>query len=1399
MYPQTCQRVVGEKETARVVPRRMTVGRQRSWVHWLRLMACVGGLLSLAAPVMGQAPDFTWATKGGGAGQDFGRGVTVDGEGNVIVTGSFNTSATFGGNTLTGENGFSSAYVAKYGNNGSLVWAKRVSPPSGNHAFGYAVTAGSSGDVFMTGTSPTSASAGWTQTITVKYDPSGNVRWSHQGSGQLYSTSYGKAVAVAQDGSAYVAGYFGNAPVTFGATTLTSSGSYDVLLIKYDGTGNVLWARRAGGLSDDVGSCLAVDLQGNILLGGMFLGNASFGTVALLGSNTERESFIAKCDSNGNFLWAKRIPGNTYFDDYRGIATDAQGNAYLTGAYFNNFNNSFPDSGFVAKFDTSGSVIWTKPVAGAVASIGMDSLGNPYIGGSFSGSIALDGKTLISSGAIDTFIYKLNPSGTAIWAKQAGFIFDDIGNGLAVDPAGNIFLTGTFHDTTRFDTNLISGNGEDVFIAKLGNNTVPLVPFILAQPQSQSVSPGATATFGVVASGAPPLRFRWRFNGANLPAGTNAVLNVTNALLADVGTYDVVVSNAAGVVISSPATLTLVPGAPSLADSFSGRGILIGFTNFVTGNNTAYTREPGEPDHAGRKGAHSAWLTWTAPDNGSCVMDTFGSSFDTVLAVYTGGSVSNLAPVTANDDASPDVLQSRVAFSAVAGVDYQIAVDGYSTADAGNIAFHLSFSNSAPIITFQPQNRSAVTGSNATFSVTALGIPPLSYQWRFNGSDIAGATDATRTISNVQPVNEGGYSVVVANSFGAVTSTVATLTVLQPPSITALSSDQTVVAGNAVTFEVSAAGTSPLSYQWYFKGTNLAGAFQPTLIISGVQRPQAGPYTVVVSNPFGSVTSSVVNLTVHYSLTLSTNGNGSVSRAPDLSSYPPVSVVTLTATPAPGAFFVNWSGNASGTNNPLSVLMTSNKVITANFAATSLTLGTQGPGSIAKSPDRPFYSVGEQVTLLAAPARWHAFARWVDGPTANPRVITIGPSNSYTAIFTPTQALETVTFDGVTRTAPVGMPAVFVDGVFVVSGTVTNFDTAQVEILSSFSNETILFTLDGTPPGFASTFYDGPFAVRQTSTVRAIAFNSDFTQSLESDAVDLHIVQSHSLTVSTSGGGAMTRSPDVARYLSGSMVTLNAVPDAGWSFVQWLGDASGTNPTATVTLNRDKCVQAVFGTALSTTTVGSGLVMVNPQVEVQPHGTAAWLTAVPQPGNYFALWGGAASSTNNPLQISITNAQPSVTAVFQPLNAGQHSLAILSDGFGMVTNRPRGNRFSAGASVTLTALLDAGQSFLGWSGDASGTQNPLTVTLNSSKVITAQFTKRPALAVQPCSEPSLEDGFQFLISGEFGARYLVEKSGDGQAWLPLATVTNLFGVTQFNDTTATNAELRMYRAAPALP
>ncbi len=109
------------------------------------------------------------------------------------------------------------------------------------------------------------------------------------------------------------------------------------------------------------------------------------------------------------------------------------------------------------------------------------------------------------------------------------------------------------------------------------------------------------------------------------------------------------------------------------------------------------------------------------------------------------------------------------------------------------------------------------------------------------------------------------------------------------------------------------------------------------------------------------------------------------------------------------------------------------------------------------------------------------------------------------------------------------------------------------------------------------------------------------------------------------------------------------------------------------------------------------------------------LTAVPQAGNYFALWGNAASGTNNPLIFTVTNANPTITAVFAPLPTGQGAMTVLADGFGSVTRNPGTSRFGPGVAVTLTAAPDAGRSFLGWSGDTNGASNPLVVTTGAER------------------------------------------------------------------------------------
>jgi hypothetical protein len=179
-----------------------------------------------------------------------------------------------------------------------------------------------------------------------------------------------------------------------------------------------------------------------------------------------------------------------------------------------------------------------------------------------------------------------------------------------------------------------------------------------------------------------------------------------------------------------------------------------------------------------------------------------------------------------------------------------------------------------PGISTPPQSRTNTVGTAASFSVTATGTAPLAYQWRFNGTKINGATGAAYNIASVQTNNAGGYSVVVTNNYGAVTSAVATLTVTVPsgaaPQITSQPQSVTNAAGAASTFTVTATGTAPLRYQWRLNGVNRAGATSATLTIANTRAAVAGSYTVVITNNSGSVTSAVAMLVVGTAPTITT-------------------------------------------------------------------------------------------------------------------------------------------------------------------------------------------------------------------------------------------------------------------------------------------------------------------------------------------------------------------------------------------------------------------------------------------------------------------------------------------------------------------------------------------------
>jgi len=168
-----------------------------------------------------------------------------------------------------------------------------------------------------------------------------------------------------------------------------------------------------------------------------------------------------------------------------------------------------------------------------------------------------------------------------------------------------------------------------------------------------------------------------------------------------------------------------------------------------------------------------------------------------------------------------------------------------------------------PVIVTQPQSQTNAVGATITFSVGAGGSGTLACQWQFNGTNIAGATANPFIFVDAQLTNNGNYSVVVTNLFGSVASSNAVLLLTNaPPTITTQPQGQSVLAGQTATFSVAASGTPPLNYQWFFSGTNIAGATTNPFTLANVQLTNAGNYSVVITNITGSVTSSAAPLMV---------------------------------------------------------------------------------------------------------------------------------------------------------------------------------------------------------------------------------------------------------------------------------------------------------------------------------------------------------------------------------------------------------------------------------------------------------------------------------------------------------------------------------------------------------
>ena len=394
---------------------------------------------------------YVWAKQMGGAmNNDVPKDMAIDSKDNIVLTGMFSGTADFGGTQINavgklGE-GPQDFFIAKYDPSGKLLW---VDHSGGNMIpdkqtgpnIGRAVTIDRFDHVIATGMyigSPELGSfslpeGGPTEdTYLAKYSPNGNLIWLN--SVTCDYNVFAQGVDTDNIGNIYLVGAFGhhnirNSTATFGDTTLHSYGGRDIFLAKYSPDGKLAWAKHAGSPLFDQGKDYAenivVDKDGNCLITGFFKGRAHFDSLSV-NSAGGRDIFIAKCDTNGNFLWVNRAGGPGDADDGNSIDIDANGNIYVTGSFsskadFGNFilESNGDEDGFIAKYNLIGEVLWVRQIGGELMernsdgalSVAVDNDGVIVVTGFFSGTIQIGNWTLESSGKEDIYILRLDSDG----------------------------------------------------------------------------------------------------------------------------------------------------------------------------------------------------------------------------------------------------------------------------------------------------------------------------------------------------------------------------------------------------------------------------------------------------------------------------------------------------------------------------------------------------------------------------------------------------------------------------------------------------------------------------------------------------------------------------------------------------------------------------------------------------------------------------------------------------------------------------------------------------------------------------------------------------------------------------------------------------------------------------
>jgi len=535
------------------------------------MKVCVWGALFLFLGLYQSragAGDFQWLRTAGGSNAEVPRQIVVDDTGSSYIVGSFNSSnIVFGGKSITNtlRTAFSTwdTFVVKYDTTSAVVWALKLGGTNDDRGGGIAVDA--QHNVYVTGyfestnfyvgamTLTNRAPSGNSSLFVAKFDSLAHLVWADSPRQSTYSSS-GSRVAVDGAGNVYVAGSF-RGTNDFGGTNLIGQGYSDALLLKYDSTGHVLWARRAGGEDMDGASGLALDADGNVyLLANIRSTNAVFGafTFAVKGTNTCQNMVVAKYDPAGTVLWAKQY-GGTDIDAGADIALGPKTNCYITGTFmssnlvFGGTTLSDPKGVpygdiFVAVLNRNGDPqsAWAVHGDWSVGStaLAVDPVGNCYITGFFLGTNLVftsgwqNGVTLANSdtnffaGSADAYVAKFTADGNLMRVFQPVGLNDQRAFSLAVDAKGVPYVTGwTMGTNVMFGSFAATNAYLDMFVGKLD----PGYPVLRMETEASS---------GFAVPGMVMLSFRWDETGS---AGVNVEFSTNLMTWSDATVFQTIV------------------------------------------------------------------------------------------------------------------------------------------------------------------------------------------------------------------------------------------------------------------------------------------------------------------------------------------------------------------------------------------------------------------------------------------------------------------------------------------------------------------------------------------------------------------------------------------------------------------------------------------------------------------------------------------------------------------------------------------------------------------------------------------------------------------------------------------------------------------------------------------